>query len=76
MQTEGIGRLKISKDPSGNRTRNLPSCRAVPEPTAQEQEFQSHNVCEEEFLNLLPCFANYNFKSTSQSVYNESSNEK
>jgi hypothetical protein len=24
MQTEGIGRLKIFKDPTGNRTRNLP----------------------------------------------------
>ena len=29
MRTEGI-----SKDPTGNRTRNLPSCGVVPQPTA------------------------------------------
>ena len=33
MRTEGIGHLKISKDPIGNRTRNLPSCGALPQPT-------------------------------------------
>jgi hypothetical protein len=27
-------RKKSSKDPAGNRTRNLPSCTAVPQPTA------------------------------------------
>jgi hypothetical protein len=34
MRTEGIGNLKTSKDPTGNRTDNLPSCGAVRQPTA------------------------------------------
>ena len=34
MWTEGWGHLKISKEPTGNRTRNLPSCDAVPHPAA------------------------------------------
>jgi hypothetical protein len=34
MRTEGIVHLKISKDPTGNRTRNLPSCGAVAQSTA------------------------------------------
>jgi hypothetical protein len=29
-----IGHLKISKEPTGNQTRNLPSCGAVPQATA------------------------------------------
>jgi hypothetical protein len=34
MRREGIGHLKISKDSTGNGTRNLPSCGTVPQPTA------------------------------------------
>ena len=33
MQTEGISRCKISKDPDGNRTRNLSYCNVVPQPS-------------------------------------------
>jgi hypothetical protein len=29
-----VGHLKISNDPNGNRTWNLPCCAAVPQPTA------------------------------------------
>jgi hypothetical protein len=32
--SEGLCQWKIPKTPSGNRTRDLPSCRAVPQPTA------------------------------------------
>jgi len=31
---EGLSHLKISEDPIANRTRNLPSCGAVPQSTA------------------------------------------
>ena len=31
MRTEGIGHLKISKDPNGNRNRNLHSYGVVPQ---------------------------------------------
>jgi hypothetical protein len=31
MRTEGIGNLKISKNPTGNWTRNLPSCGSMPQ---------------------------------------------
>ena len=34
IRTDGIGHLKIPNEPTGNRTRNLPSCGAVPQPTA------------------------------------------
>jgi hypothetical protein len=34
MRTEGIGHLKISKDPTGHRIWNLPSFGIVPQPTA------------------------------------------
>jgi len=34
IRTDGIGRLKFSKDCTGNRTRNLPSCGAVPQITS------------------------------------------
>jgi len=40
-----VGRLKISKDLSGNRNRSLPFCGAVPQPTAQEREFETRDVC-------------------------------
>jgi hypothetical protein len=33
MRTEGICHLKITKDPTGYRTRNLPACGAVPQPS-------------------------------------------
>jgi hypothetical protein len=33
MRTEGIGQLKISKNPTRNRTQSLPSCGAVSQPT-------------------------------------------
>jgi len=33
MQTEGTNRRKISKDPAGNRTRNLSYYISVPQPT-------------------------------------------
>jgi hypothetical protein len=39
MRTEGLGHLKITNDPTGNRTRNLPSFGAMPRPTAPEFEF-------------------------------------
>ena len=31
MTTEGLGHLKLSKDPTGNRARYLPSCGAAPQ---------------------------------------------
>jgi len=34
MRTERIGHLKIKDDPTGSRTRNLPSCGAVSQPIA------------------------------------------
>jgi hypothetical protein len=34
MRTEGIVYLKICKDPTWNRTRNLPHCVVQPQPTA------------------------------------------
>jgi hypothetical protein len=34
MQTEGLGHLKIFKNPTGNWTRYLPSCGTVPQPPA------------------------------------------
>jgi hypothetical protein len=33
MRTEAIEHFKFSKDPTGKRTYNLPSCGAVPQPT-------------------------------------------
>jgi hypothetical protein len=39
MRSEGIGHLKISKYPTGNRTRNFPPCGAVPQPTAARHRF-------------------------------------
>jgi hypothetical protein len=39
MREEGISQLKIANDPAGNRTRNLPSYGAVPQPAAPEFEF-------------------------------------
>ena len=34
MWTAGMGHLKISKDPTGNQSRNLPYCGAVPQATS------------------------------------------
>jgi hypothetical protein len=34
MTTEWLGHLKISKNPTGNQTRDLQFCGAVPQPTA------------------------------------------
>jgi hypothetical protein len=44
MRTEGIGLLKISKDSTGNRIWNLPSCGAIPQPTAPLAAVFSMNV--------------------------------
>jgi len=35
MRSEGTGASKISKEPAGNRTRNLLFCDAIPPLTAQ-----------------------------------------
>ena len=34
MRAEGLGNLKISKDPTENRNQDLPSCGAVPQSSA------------------------------------------
>ena len=43
IQTEEIDNFKISKDPTGNRTRNLQFCSAVSQPTAP-QTFRNTEV--------------------------------
>jgi hypothetical protein len=35
--------MKNSSDTTGNRTRNLPACSAVPQPTAPRREWAGHN---------------------------------
>jgi len=42
MRTEGLDHLNISKDPTGNRARNLPSCGPVPQPTAAALNAHAH----------------------------------
>jgi hypothetical protein len=37
MGVEGLSHLKISEDPTGKRIQDLPSCGAVPVPTAPPQ---------------------------------------
>ena len=51
MRSEGLCQMKISSDNTGNRTRDLPACGAVPQPTAspaacpynQQTHNQYHN---------------------------------
>ena len=44
MRTQGLGHLKIFKYPTGNRARHLPSCGAVPQPTAPPPPVKSHTL--------------------------------
>jgi hypothetical protein len=44
MRREGLGNLKISKNPTGTRTRNHPSCGAVPQPIATALATDSKKV--------------------------------
>ena len=56
MRTEGIGRLKFSKDTTGNRIRNLPNCGTLPQPTGEIMQRQTRI---EYFQNLLCYFTSY-----------------
>lgn len=53
MRTEGIVHLKIFKDPTRNRTRNIPSCGAEPQPTVRP------NLCQYPNINKLLSFCDY-----------------
>jgi hypothetical protein len=44
MWTEGRGLLEISKELTGNRTRNLVSCGAVRQPTAQRRKLCTDTI--------------------------------
>jgi hypothetical protein len=42
MRPEGLFQMKNFSDIIGNRTRDLPSCRAVPQPTALPRDPPEH----------------------------------
>ena len=58
MRTEGSGHLKISKDPTGNQTRSLPSCGVLPPPNAVRLEpFHGYYRLDKTFVGLCKVLA-------------------
>jgi hypothetical protein len=46
MRLKEIGQLKKSNDPIGYRTRHLPACSIVPQPTTLPRAPHTHVICE------------------------------
>ena len=49
---DGILHLQISKNSTGNRIRNIPSCGAVPQPTPPPQKWKNKLIVPERFQDL------------------------
>jgi len=59
--------MKNSKDPIGNRTRDLPACSTMPQPTAPPAACPLHYT-EMNILSYYVCYENYCSKSHVQSI--------
>jgi hypothetical protein len=52
MQTDGILHLQISKNSAGKQIQKLPSCGAMPQPTAPPQKYQNKLIAPERVQDL------------------------